>query len=252
MNGLPVLHHPDWNNSEYAAHKLLNTGLYPAIGAAGGFVAQTLAELRLEDHDGVSFVVARFEGVVELFGSPHAPYEKITPRVNIRRKYYYPVIAGRFRTYRQSVTLYPVAMPEPIQFARQDNEDKWLDHYNMVATLAFPDVEKLPQPVGTNERAAGDNLDLGVDVQVILSGDRIGRRCNGFTAWQVDTADPAAAVDEADVNSDGTVNGLDIAEIVNSMNFGKSVLEADNPRADVNKDGRIDGLDVSEAARKIE
>ena len=53
---------------------------------------------------------------------------------------------------------------------------------------------------------------------------------------------------QADINCDHIVNGIDVAAICNSANFGKSAAEAGEPRADVNGDGQVNGLDVAVAS----
>lgn len=49
-----------------------------------------------------------------------------------------------------------------------------------------------------------------------------------------------------DVNCDGTINGLDLAEVQSPQNWAMDSGNAANARADVNGDGTVNGLDVAE------
>ena len=64
--------------------------------------------------------------------------------------------------------------------------------------------------------------------------------CPGQTA--------GACCPNSDVNGDGQVNGLDIAAISSSANFGRAASAADDPCTDVNTDGQVNGLDVAAAS----
>ena len=57
-----------------------------------------------------------------------------------------------------------------------------------------------------------------------------------------------AVCPNTDVNCDNVTNGLDIAAISSSANFGKTAAEAAEPRADVTGDGTVNGLDVAAAS----
>jgi hypothetical protein len=60
-------------------------------------------------------------------------------------------------------------------------------------------------------------------------------------------ADTASACPAADVDCSGTVNGLDVAVITNSCNFGRARCLSQNVRADVDGSGTVNGLDVAMA-----
>ena len=57
-----------------------------------------------------------------------------------------------------------------------------------------------------------------------------------------------ACCPEADVDGNGLVNGLDVAAISSSANFGKATAQAADPCTDVTKDGQVNGLDIAAAS----
>ncbi len=81
-----------------------------------------------------------------------------------------------------------------------------------------------------------------------------GRRCVVVRAWVCAlccalitpaTLLATSPLTAEDVNGDGMVTGLDIAEVKYQLNWNRSVDEAANPRADVNADGQVSGLDIA-------
>jgi ABC-type phosphate transport system substrate-binding protein len=73
---------------------------------------------------------------------------------------------------------------------------------------------------------------------------------NAFIQWMSDPLGPAQAivaqqdflklVPDSDINTDGTINGLDLSKLGKSWNMSVS-----NNRADINGDGVVNGLDLS-------
>ena len=128
----------------------------------------------------------------------------------------------------------------------------WTDHYEYEGSINLIKSENLPTPVQDGETLDDEMgvMDGVVFVGLKTSFDTGGPAYNAgcYYQWTArDTQDVEPNVDglASTPGSPSLVTGLDVAEIKSSANFGKSVLEAENPLCDVNLDGMVNGLDVA-------
>ncbi len=111
--------------------------------------------------------------------------------------------------------------------------------------LAEGTIEATQYTVLTLDTGYANTLDLGGGPDVYAVSDSPVTIVGYFTIW----VKPICTL--ADVNCDGSVGFLDVAEVTSPLNWNKNVAEAANPRADVDGNGSISFLDVAEITKPV-